>query len=292
MKGFGTDEKALIRILSKPDPLQMALLRETFSLRLSRDLESDINSETSGDFRATLRALIAGPLMQDVYNVREAVAGMGTNENVLNDILLNRSNADINAIKKAYQKAFSRSLETDVESDLRGKTDRLFKMVLSARRAEESAPILPEELETDVSELHRATESNTSDLATVCATLSARSNGQIRAIAHRFQQKYQITLVEKIKNRARGHMEDALVLMVDRAVDPVMSDAIQLEETMAGVGTKDKLLLNRIVRVHWDRAHKEQVKRAYFAKYKRDLIARIKSETSGDYGNLLVACME
>src|SRR2546421_8067239 len=30
MKGFGTDENVLIRILSKPDPLQMTLLRTTY----------------------------------------------------------------------------------------------------------------------------------------------------------------------------------------------------------------------------------------------------------------------
>lgn len=66
MKGFGTDETVLIKILSKPDPLQMALLRNTYSTRIQRNLEHDVASETSGHFKEGLVALVRGPLMQDV----------------------------------------------------------------------------------------------------------------------------------------------------------------------------------------------------------------------------------
>jgi annexin A7/11 len=66
MKGFGTDETVLIKILSKPDPLQMALLRNTYSARIHRNLEHDVASETSGHFKEGLVALVRGPLMQDV----------------------------------------------------------------------------------------------------------------------------------------------------------------------------------------------------------------------------------
>jgi annexin A7/11 len=66
MKGFGTNETVLIKILSKPDPLQMALLRNTYSARIQRNLEHDVASETSGHFKEGLVALVRGPLMQDV----------------------------------------------------------------------------------------------------------------------------------------------------------------------------------------------------------------------------------
>ena len=66
MKGFGTDEAVLIKVLSKPDPLQMALLRNTYSTRIQRNLEHDVASETSSYFKEGLVALVRGPLMQDV----------------------------------------------------------------------------------------------------------------------------------------------------------------------------------------------------------------------------------
>ena len=66
MKGFGTNQSVLIKILSKLDPLQMALLRNTYSTRIQRNLEHDVASETSSHFKEGLVALVRGPLMQDV----------------------------------------------------------------------------------------------------------------------------------------------------------------------------------------------------------------------------------
>lgn len=58
---------------------------------------------------------------------------------------------------------------------------------------------------------------------------------------------------------------------------------------MAGPGTKDRLLLNRTVRMHWNRDHMNQVKGAYKHRYKRDLASRVKGETSGDFERILIA---
>jgi annexin A7/11 len=81
--------------------------------------------------------------------------------------------------------------------------------------------------------------------------------------------------------------------MVRRACDRIMSDAVQLEDAMAGFGTKDVLLVQRVVRVHWDRAHLDQVKRAYTHRYKKDLIQRVNGEIHTDkhYEALMVACL-
>lgn len=67
--------------------------------------------------------------------------------------------------------------------------------------------------------------------------------------------------------------------------------SLQLEETMAGAGTKDHLLVNRVVRIHWDRNHMQQVKGAYQHLFHKSLTGRIKGETSGDYERLLIACL-
>ncbi len=87
-------------------------------------------------------------------------------------------------------------------------------------------------------------------------------------------------------------MEDALLMMLRGATDRAMRDAMLLEDTMRGMGTKDDLLLNRVVRCHWDRAHMQQVKAAYRHRYGRELAARIQGETHGDFERLLLACIE
>ncbi|RMZ82049.1 hypothetical protein DV737_g2142, partial [Chaetothyriales sp. CBS 132003] len=294
MKGFGTDERTLITVLTKPDPLQMALLRNTYNSIHRRDLLSDIKSETSGSFRDGLMSLVRGPLAQDTYNINQAIQGIGTKESLLNDVLIGRTNADMRAIKQAYYNEYHKTMESDIRGDLSMKTEKLFDMLVAATRAEESTPVIPHEVDKHVGDLYAATIGRThgADEITVCSILTSRSDGQIRVIAQQFEMRYNTTLVKAIEKRFDGHMEDVLVLLIKRACDPAMTDAEQLESAMSGVGTKDSLLIQRIVRIHWNRQHLDQVKRAYQHRYKKDLISRVKGEIRDKYYEaLMVACL-
>lgn len=295
MKGIGTNEGVLIQTLTRVhDPVVMINLHQTFNRRFNRDLLKDIGSETSSYFREGLEALVRGPLAQDVHNLNDALKGAGTKESVLNDVLLGRSNADINAIKQEYHRVHRCSLEADVKADLSLKTERLFTMVLGANRAPETAPIIPQELERDVSELHRATEGTRmgTDSMTVCQIFSSRSDGQLRALSQEYQRRYARTLTKTIEKEFSGHMENALLRMLHVAEDRAMADARLLEAAMAGPGTKDRQLLNRLVRIHWSRDHMGQVKGAYKHNFKKDLLSRVHGETSGDFRKLLMALVE
>lgn len=294
MKGFGTNEATLIQVLAHLDPVQMSSVRAAFNARHRRNLLTDLEKETSGYFRYGLVALARGPLEQDVFNLNAAIKGVGTKESVLNDVLLSRSNADIHAIKACYQATHRRSLESDVQGDLSLKTERLFNMVLAGRRAEESAPVIPQQIDSDVRELYGATEGRGvgCDQVTVCAILTSRSDGQIRAISQAYQQKYHKTLSAVLEKNFSGHMEEALLFMLHAAEDRAKHDAGLLEDAMKGMGTKDELLVNRVVRIHWNRERMNQCKGAYRHFYKRDLADRIRGETRGDYERLLVACCQ
>jgi annexin A7/11 len=200
MKGFGTDEKTLIRVLATKDPLQMAALRDAFTRIHRRNLEADLKSETGGWLETGLIALSRGPLLHDVHLLRDAMSGLGTKEAVLNDVLLGRSNADINAIKSEYQRVFRRRLEDDVRGDLSMKTERHFMIVLGAQRAEDAAPVVQTEIDRDVSELYTATEGKVgTDEIKVCSILSTRNDNQLRAIAYTYQQKYARNLEDVIR---------------------------------------------------------------------------------------------
>lgn len=292
MKGFGTDEKALIRILATKDPLQIAALKDAYNRIHRRSLEADIKSETRGWLEEGLVALVRGPLMQDVHLLRSAMDGPGTKEKVLNDVLLGRSNADINAIKSAYQQAYRQRLEDAVRGDLSLKTERHFMIVLSAQRAEDSAPVIKAEIDRDVSDLYNATEGKVgTDEMKVCSILSLRNDNQIRAIAQEYRVKYARNLEDVIRREFHGHMEDALLYQLRHGLDKYMHQAQLLEDAMAGMGTKDHLLISRVVRSHWERQNMENVKGAFQQRYHRSLASRIKGETSGDYERLMLACV-
>jgi annexin A7/11 len=289
MKGFGTDEAALISILTRVDPIQMAALRTQYQQRFGRSLLTDIEKETSGYFEMGLIAIVRGPLEQDVTLLNRAMAGAGTKEVFLNDVLLGRSNADLNAIKNEYRRLYHKPLETVVRGELSLKTEKLFDMVLEARRAEESAPVVPQEIDRDVADLDRAMRGIGADQITVSNIIAHRSDAQLRAIAQSFEQRHRRTLISTLKKEFSGHMEDAFVLMVGRAVDRPKADAELLHAAMKGAGTKDEQLVTRMVAFHWNRQHMQQVVAAYRHHFGKDLASVIRSETSGDYEKLMVA---
>ncbi|CAI7564127.1 unnamed protein product [Penicillium manginii] len=293
MKGFGTDEKALISVLAPLDPLQMAAVRATYTTHIGRDLYKDVKSETGGYFEQGLLAVIEGPLMHDVICAREAIDGIGTKEWLLNDIVLGRSNADLNAIKTAYERKYRRNLSRDIEGDLSFKTADLFKMVIRADRREESVPVNPQAVEDEVRTLHGSTAGRmVNNIVEVSGILARSSDAELRAIDQGFHRRYNVSLEKHLEKEFSGHMEDAFLHMLRTATDAAMRDAILLEECMAGMGTKDERLVVRVVRVHWNRNHKERVKAAYRHRFGKNLIDRVRGETSGDYQRLMVALLE
>ena len=280
MKGLGTDEAALIRVLVRLSPLEVPVIKSAFEQRHGRSLERDVEKEVSGHFEMCLLSILRGPLQNDVWSLHKALHGAGTKETLLDEVLIGRSNADMKAIKEAYQRTYHRPLEHDVRGDLSAKTQRMYEMILSARRQEESAPVLPQNVDADVTELYRATEAKIgTEQLTVCAILTNRSDGQIRAIAQAYEQKYRRPLEKVLISEFAGHMEQALVQMVRCGADRTMRDAIALEDCMAGLGTKDDLLVYRVVKLHWNPHHVQQVKVAYKQRYRQDLLNRIRGET-------------
>ncbi|KAH7410161.1 hypothetical protein DE146DRAFT_644073 [Phaeosphaeria sp. MPI-PUGE-AT-0046c] len=292
MKGFGTDEKALIAVMAKKDPIQMETIRTQYDQRLMRNLVADLEKETSGYFAKGLVEIARGPLVSDCYNLMEAMKGMGTKEVILDDILIGRSNADMNAIKEKYRQLFHRTLEADLKSDLSAGTEQMYMMVIAARRNEDSYPVNPQEIEAAVTELQTGMGGFVGkNVALVCQTLTSKNDAQIKAIAQVYQQRYHKTLDAEIKAAFSGHMEDALRLLLARATNRAEAEAMRLEESMAGMGTKDNLLVQRVVRCHWDQQFMNAVSNEYKRVCKRgDLVKRIEGETRGDYERLMVAC--
>lgn len=207
---------------------------------------------------------------------------------MLTEAIMGKTTAQINQMKQAYQSRYGRSLEADVRSDLSFKTLELFQMALTAKKPEEWVQPNPQAAQSDARSIYEATKGRIgTDEMTVCRILVNSSNIHIRAIAYEYNLQHG-PLVDCIKKEFSGHMKDALVYIVEGATDPVKRDAVLLEASMKGFGTKDDLLISRLVRAHWNRIHLESVKNAYRSTYHKELRDRVKGETSGDYRDMLL----
>lgn len=98
-----------------------------------------------------------------------------------------------------------------------------------------------------------------------------------------------------LESEFSGHMRDGLVFIARYAENDgqgVVRDAAMLEESMAGMGTKDERLCYRVVRGSWNRPRWAAIKNTYQATYHRTLKRRVEGETSGKYEKALVAIIE
>ncbi|KAF3191560.1 hypothetical protein TWF788_006157 [Orbilia oligospora] len=300
MKGLGTDEATLIRVLAQlQTPFAIYSVQRAFSQRHGRELLTDLKKETSGHFRETLLSVARGPLLEEVHAVHDAIHRPGTTESVLNDVLLCRSPPDLDAIKKAYTRTFSRDLEADVRGDLSMKTESMFVFALGNKRADESAPVDIAQAEKDAYNIQMAMEGvGTSGISgvfggahqeAVYSTILLKNDAQIGAIAHSYERLYNRRLDVMIEKKFSGHMQQALLYAIRGGTDKALRDAVLLEDAMKGLGTRDSVLIHRIVKYRWNKAHFDNVKRAYRETYRRNLEDRVHGETSGDYRKFLTA---
>lgn len=61
MKGAGTDDQTLIRIIVSRNEIDLENIKREYEKLFDKTLESDVKSETSGDYKKALIALIGGP---------------------------------------------------------------------------------------------------------------------------------------------------------------------------------------------------------------------------------------
>lgn len=293
MKGMGCDERALIRVLTNPkyaNPWTMAQLVHDYNSRFMRNLSKDIESETRGDFETALIALIRGPLENDARVLEKALDRAGTDEDALNDVLLCRSNADLRAISAEYKRVHGRDLLADIKDDVDDNMFRLYSMVLAATRAEAAAQVNPAEVEHKVTELQQATEGVIGANAISVAQIFTSSNEtQLRALAEAYHRKYHRTLQDVVEKEFRGDMEDALLRMLSRAVDPARADAERLRKPLTKAIRNDRLFINRVVSLYWDRNRLQQASAAYKKAFGTRLSKDVKECLSGDYEDLIMA---
>lgn len=82
MKGFGTDEKAIINVLGNRSNEQRQLIKTQFKTMYGRDLIKDLKSELSGNFEDVILSLMMLPVEYDANELHKGIQGLGTDESV------------------------------------------------------------------------------------------------------------------------------------------------------------------------------------------------------------------
>ena len=140
MKGAGTDENAIIKLVANRTNAQRQKIKLFYKSSYGRDLVEDLKKELSGNFEDAVIALFYDPVEYDCYQLRKAMKGLGTDEDTLIEIIAIRPNWMIKAINKKYQEMYKKNLQKDVESETSGTSKRLLVSLLQGNRSENTHP--------------------------------------------------------------------------------------------------------------------------------------------------------
>ena len=139
----------------------------------------------------------------------------------------------------------------------------------------------------DAEDLRKAMEGFGTDEAALIKICANRSNSQRQQIKQAYKSLYGRDLIADLKSELHGKFEDAMVALFS---DPIEYDADELRGAMKGAGTNEDTLIEIIASRPPNVL--AAVKARYQEKYKRDLEADVKKETSGTLRHLLISLLQ
>lgn len=286
MKGFGTDEQAIIELLGSRSNRQRVPLCKSFKTAYGKDLIKDLKSELSGNFEKLVLAMLKTPAEFDAYELYSAIKGAGTDEACLIEILSSRSNAEIKEINVVFKHEYKKSLEDMISGDTSGHFRRLLISLAQGNRDERETVDISM-AKQDAQALYAAGENKLgTDESKFNAILCARSKPHLRAVFQEYQQMCGRDIEKSIDREMSGDLESGMVAVVKCIKNTPVYFAERLYKSMKGAGTKDRTLIR--IMVTRSEVDMLDIRQEYVKKYGKSLYTHISGDTSGDYKKLLL----
>lgn len=292
MKGFGTDEDAIIDLVTQRSNAQRQEIIKAYKSHFGRDLMADLKSELAGALGKVILGLMMTPAQYDAKQLKKAMEGAGTDESALVEILATRNNQEIQAIDAAYKEAYHKSLEDALSSDTSGHFKRILISLALGNRAEggedfskahEDAKVIAETLKlSDVSG-----DDSTSLETRFMSILCTQSYPQLRRVFQEFIKMTNHDVAHAVRKRMSGDVRDAFLAIVQSVKNKQAFFADKLYKSMKGAGTDDKTLIRIIVsRSEIDLL---TIRNEFWDLFDKSLPHMIEKDTSGDYRKALLS---
>ncbi|XP_074866269.1 annexin A6 isoform X2 [Carettochelys insculpta] len=286
MKGLGTDEGAIIDVVTQRSNAQRQLILRTYKSHFGRDLMADLKSELSGSLAKLILGLMMTPAEYDAKQLKKAMEGAGTDESILIEILTTRNNREIQAINEAYRAAYHKSLEDALSSDTSGHFKRILVSLALGNR-DEGAEDLSQAHE-DAKKLSDVSSGDSTSLEThFLSILCTRSYPHLRRVFQEFIKMTNHDVAHTIRKHMSGDVRDAFVAIVRSVKDKPAFFADKLYDSMKGLGTDERTL----TRIMISRSETDllNIRRVFKEMHEKSLHHMIEKDTSGDYCKALLA---
>ncbi|XP_059496326.1 annexin A4-like [Stegostoma tigrinum] len=237
--------------------------------------------------RGTIKPCPGFNAYHDAENLRNAMKGLGTNEDEIIEILTTRTNFQRQKIIEAFKSSYDQSLIDELRSELGG----YFESVA------EGLMLTPGKF--DAKEMANAMEGVGTDEHVLIEVLATRTNKQLWELAEAYQSENASSLKDDLKSENSGDFEELLVSLLkakreeSNYVDGDLANQDAKALFAAGEdkwGTDETTFIKVFCRRNF--AHLRRVFEEYYQITNKDIEDTIKDEMSGTFQMAMLALVQ
>ncbi|CAK3776496.1 Annexin A7 [Lecanosticta acicola] len=260
------------------------------------NLSKHINMKLSGTmFGKAVYVTALGRWESEGYWANFWYQSHGSRRELLIESLMGRTNTEIRMIKEDFKdKRYSDSLVRCMEKELKmDKFRTAVLMVLEERRQEEQDSYPVEYLHRDVDLLYRSVRADKGGESAMLEIVIRRSDSHLREVLRTYERMYGENFARAALRKSNNLVGEVIAHILNGVINKPARDALLLHHALRDISDKNtadelryELLISRLVRVHWDRAHLARVKREFYDKYRRPLVEAVQAATAPKKGDL------
>ncbi|KAL4646695.1 annexin A2-like [Arapaima gigas] len=208
------DVNTLVRILTNRSNAQRQFIAQAYHSLAGKELSPTLKKCLTGGVQDLMLGLMMTPSQFDAHRLRQAMEGLGTDEETLLEVLCTRSREQLKEIIVAYNQEFGRYLENDLISETSKDFTTLLLAILT--KAQESIPevIDYDLIDQDVKALTNAISAKKVDSAPWIKILTTRDANHINRVLSRLERVKGETVDKLIQSHFSGDFKLGLRTLV------------------------------------------------------------------------------
>ena len=283
----GKDENYFIDLTLNKTNSERIKLRDDYKAKFGRDLLEDFEKNFKSDFLETLIGVFKSPAEYDADLLYKAMKGVGSDKDIITEVLCFRNPERINQIKEKFQEKYGKDLVAEIKSETSGDYQKIVLKLLEGDRTQDGKADV-EKCSGIADELYKAGEGKIgTDESIFIKYFTSLSPNELLIVCKEYHKKYKKNMLDVIENEFGGNEKKLLTVMLYALFSPSEFFAKQIMESIKGIGTDDvKLIRSVITRYSIDM---KKVKKYFKKMYNKELLDEVKDDVTGSYGRILEA---
>jgi len=284
------DETTITELTISHTSKELLSIRQAYNSKFNMNLLDDIEKYTKSDLCKVLTSIYKDPVEYDTDLLYKAMKGIGTNDEILIEVISFRNFSRLTKIKQKFKEKYGKDLISEIKSETSGDYKKSLVSILEKERNINSNPDV-ESCVKIADELYGAGEGKIgTNEETFVKYFTSLSPEELELVGKEYHKKYNKNIVQVIEKEIGGDLKKLFKSILYGLISPSEYFARQINAAVKGMGTNDEQLIRSIV-TRKDEDMK-MIKKYYKKLFRKNMADDIKGDTSGNYQKILLALID